>query len=621
MSWILTHVYDATKSPEHLRNAIKIWEKEILKAKKADFPNRTAELYWDIAKAHNLLNEYLPSANNFSEASNFFTLAGEKKPNLSEYYQEYASYMQAWSEFEKGKQAHIEKNYLRAKDHYDKIAIIYDSTKQWKYLASNYRAWASLEEAEEYSKKEQSADAIKSFQEAIDLFKISKNEANEKLKNIKSEEKENSTLVERLSKQLDETESINIKPSSTKDTEIKEQLTKLISASDIRREYCLGRIALEEALVLKKQGEKLDSSRKYGLAAEIFEKIVTDSEESKNEIQQFVCLSNAWQNMTEAEAEASPEKYLEASKLFDNVKDQCKDEKSKRLIQGHSMFCKALEAGTRYEDTGDSDQINKAIQHLGNAANLYRRAGYGSASEYSIATQRFFQAYLYMDNAGFEIDQSKKANLYAMAEKLFESSAKSYLKADYEEKSNEVTSILEGVKVERELAISLGDMLSTTTINPPADSYPVPMPTAEDAVGLEKFESAEIQATLIIGKNEFKVGERLELELEIYNTGKGGAQLLKVEDIFPDEFSINKVPINFRVEGKHLNLRKTALSPQNNEDVRLEITPFEKGVFTIEPRIIYVDESDELASYKVEAIEITVKELGIADWFRGPRRR
>ena len=237
MSWILTHVYEATKSPEHLRKAIDIWEKEIKSLDEETRANRIAELYWSIAKSQDLLGEYLNASESFKEASRFYQLTGEKTPEFREFYKEYASYMEAWSEFEKGKQAHLEKNYSQAQNNYLKISEIYETTEQWNYLATNFRAWASLEEAEEYSRKEKPQEAIQSFQNAYDLFKTSKTEAQEKLVHINEQEKETHDIVNRITEQLkEEDKELKIKPSSTKDTEEKTQLRKRVDASGQRME-------------------------------------------------------------------------------------------------------------------------------------------------------------------------------------------------------------------------------------------------------------------------------------------------------------------------------------------------------------------------------------------------
>ena len=46
-----------------------------------------------------------------------------------------------------------------------------------------------------------------------------------------------------------------------------------------------------------------------------------------------------------------------------------------------------------------------------------------------------------------------------------------------------------------------------------------------------------------------------------------------------------------------------------------------KGVYTLKPRIVYLDETDELEYHEVNATKFTIKEFGIRDWLKGPKRK
>ena len=622
MSWILTHLYEVTKDPEHLRKAIEIWRKEVDSAKKLDMLNRVAELYWEIAKAQDVLGGHLEAAENFERASENYLKAAEKIPQLGGFYREYASYMKAWSEFEKAKQCHADKKYVRAMGHYEKVADIYRSTERWNYLAPNYLAWARLEEAEDRSRAEKTEEAIALFKEAINLFEEAKGTMEAKLGATRARVRETLDLFQQATDLVEEAKgSVEIKPGNIQDEEEEKLLVSLIQASEIRRDYCLGRIALEEAIILDQQGDKAASSRRYGSAVGIFERIAGTSEEAREELQPLVSLCKAWQSMTQAEAEASPDLYLKASQLFEEVRNHSADEKSKRLALGHCHFCRALEAGTRFEDTRDLTHCSEAIQHLGSAADLYVRAGFEGASEYAKATQRLFDAYVYMDNASRETDPQEKARFYAMAERLLESSVQSYKSAKYPEKSKEVERLVGRVREEREMTASLSEALRAPTIVSPAEAFTAPMPTREKAVGLGRFESADVQVNLILGGNEVEIGEELNLEIELINAGKGPAQLLEVEGIIPDGFSVSKAPESYRIKDGHLNMKGKKLSPLMMEEVKLVLKPRERGIFQLKPRILYLDEAGRFNSHEPEPVSITVKELGISRWLRGPSRK
>ncbi len=154
----------------------------------------------------------------------------------------------------------------------------------------NYCAWASVEYAEDLSRKEQCEEAIQVFKQAAKLF--------------------------------DETKkSIQNGFSKIEDADEKEMATNMVKASDMRHEYCLARIAIEEAKVLDKKGDHYSSSEKYGSAVEQFEKIgqTLESEQEQREMKFITTLSRAWQKMTLAEAEVSPPLYAEASELFEKA--------------------------------------------------------------------------------------------------------------------------------------------------------------------------------------------------------------------------------------------------------------------------------------------------------------
>jgi len=577
-------------------------------------------LYWEIAKAYDLLGEHMDSASNFEHASENYILAADKIPQLKDFYQDYASYMRAWSEFEKAKQCHAEKKYTQAKEFYEKVADTYKSTERWNYLAPNYLAWARLEEAEDSSRREQTEEAVDLFKEAANIFEEARQRIEIKLGEMQERSREVLDLLQQASDLAEEAEGSGEADRAHAEAE-EELFISLIQASNVRQDYCLGRIALEEAKLLDRQGDNIVSSRRFGSAAEIFQRIVEISEEESKEMQPLIYLCQAWQKMTQAEAEASPDLYLEASQLFEEARNHSQDDRSKRLALGHSHFCRALEAGARFEDTRNLTLHSEAIRSLGRAANHYVRVGFKGASEYVRATQRLFDAYVYMDNAIKETDPQEKARLYLMAEKLLESSIKSFLDAKYTEKSKEIERLLARVKEERNMATSLIVLLSASPIVSTTEAFMAPMPTTEAAIGLERFEKADVQANLIIGDDDVKVGEDVYLEIEMTNTGKGPAKLLRVKDIIPNGFAVSSLPENFRVEGCDLNMKEKALPPLKMEEVKLFLKPLEVGIFQLKPSILYLDESGSHKSHEPKSATITVSELGIRDWLRGPGRR
>jgi len=583
-------LYELTSDKEYLKRAIEAFQRGIETFQKTNQTSRLAESYWKVAKTYDALGEHVKAADNFDHASGNYRSAVEKIPQLKDFYQDHALYMQAWSEIEKARYHHERQEYGSAEEHFEKAAELHKSLKQWSYLEPNYSAWAQVEKAEELSRKEQSEEATEAFEQASKLF---------------------SEIKKSLQTQF----------SKIEDTDEKQMVTGMIRASDLRKEYCEGRIALEEAKILDKKGDHYSSSGKYGSAADAFEKMIQESksEQDRKELQLIINLSRAWQKMTLAEARSSPALYREASQIFEQAEDLSPNEKTKMLILGHSRFCKALEAGTRFADSRDATLHQIAEQHLESAANYYVKAGFQNASEYSKAMEYLFDAYLYMDDAKRERDPEKKARLYTMAEKVLQTSAGSFMKAEHPEKSAQVSRLLDKIKEEKELALSLSEVLHAPSIVSTTTAFTALTPNQENAVGLERFENADIQASLIIRQKEVKVGEPLSLTIELVNAGKAPALLIKVNEVIPEGFELGEKPETCRVEDSYIDMKGKRLGPLKTEELKLVLKSKVQGTFVLKPTILYLDENGQYRSYEPEAVSITVKELGIKGWLKGER--
>ena len=587
---VLNQLYSLTKDEKVINRSIQVYESAAKTYQKAGMPSRVAEDHWKAARLYDDREEYSRAAGSFEHASRDYGIVSEKIPQLKDFSHNNAVYMQAWSEIEKARHHHARQEYGLAKEHFEKASVLHKSLRQWSYLAPNYSAWAELEQAEELSRKEETEEAIKSFQEAATLF-------------------------------TDTEESLQTQLAKIENADEKHMAADMVKATTMRCEYCLARIAVEEAKILDKKGDHFSSSEKYSSAVETFEKIsqALDSERERKEFKLIATLSRAWEKMTLAEAKSSPTLYLEASQLFEQAEDLSPNEKTKMLILAHSRFCKALEAGTRFVDTRNIEMYTNAIECLESAGTYYVKAGFPKASEYSEATKLLFDAYTHMDTAARESDPERRVKLYAMAEKVLQTSAGSFLRAEHPEKREQVLGLLEKVKREHELALSLTEVLHAPAIVSATASFNMPAPTREEAVGSERFEHADIQANLIVRQKELKVGESVEIEMELVNAGKRPALLIKVNEAIPAGFELIKKPENCRVEDSYVDMKGRRLDPLKAEEVKLTLKPKAQGTFALKPTILYLDENGKYKSHEPESVTIVVKELGIKGWLKGER--
>jgi len=559
---------------------------------KAGQSTRVAESLWEAARVRDSMGDHSKSSELFILASKEYTKAVERIPQLKEIYSDHSAYMSAWSEIERARYHHARQEHGESNKHYENASKLHESTSRWKHLSSNYLAWAEVENGEDLSRREKSKEAIEAFGKAADLF----NRTKDSLKTHKNKLEDQDEL---------------------------KNLENLAKAADLRREYCIGRVALEEAKSLDRQGDEFASCEKFGCAEAAFKKIQTslESDEDKREIQLIMILSKAWQMMAKAEAEASPELYDGASRLFEEAKELSIGEKAKLLALGHSRFCKALEAGTKFGDTGDTALHAIASQNLESAAKSYLRAGLESDAEYAKGSKLLFDAYVYMDKANKEEDTKKKAKLYAMTEKVLEASANSFAKSNYVKKKEQVTKLLQKVKEDRELAVSLMEVFHAPDVISSTMSFAAPSQTHETAVGVERFQHASIQATLRAKPKDLKVGDELNLEIALVNAGRAPAQLVKIEDMIPNGFEVLNKPEFCKIEDSFLNMKGRRLDSLKTDEIVIVLKTTVQGHFSLKPRVMYLDEDGSYKSHEPEPVEVDVRELGISGWLKGPEKK
>jgi hypothetical protein len=574
---LLNRLYDLTDDPTLLVKAVAVSHDVIESSKKRNLVSRIAESYWKIAQAQDVLGGHFGAAEEFKRASEYYRKAADKIPQLHTFYRDHARYMHAWSEIELAKHHHTGERHEQAQQHYLKAATLHQSTARWSYLSANYTAWAKLEAAEHLSRSERPEEAKQHFHDAAQLF-------------------------------LDAKRSIEAEQGNLGDVTEKALSDSLINASDIRHAYCLGRIALEEARLLDRRGEHLESSGKYGIAAQMFQKVADALDEDRDlqEITPIIELSKAWQLMTQAEAEVSPNLYEKASQRFERVIEHTTDERARVLAVGHNLFCKALAAGTRFETTRDETTYGLAKRFLVAAENYYLRAGFHYTSEYARATHRLLDAYWYIYKAEIEQEPSKKTQNFQLSEKLLRTSAESYARANHPEKTEQVQRLLDRVLEEQQLTTALTEVLHSPITALSTESFVTPSPTYEQAVGVERFDHAHIQGELSLPE-DVTVGDTIECRLDLVNVGKTLGLLIRIDDLFPKGWTILNAPSSYTVEEGVLNLQGRALGPHKSESITLGVQARTPGTFTLSPRVIYVDETGMFQSSTPEPVTLHVQ--------------
>lgn len=587
----LKQLYELDRDPRILERLASAFRFSAGIAIRAERHSLAAEFHWDIARVYDSAGEFLAASSEFNKAAANYSRAIEEISALRDLYTDLSNYLTAWSHVEEARNHHESERFPEASFSYSNAAKHLRQSARLSPLSTHYMACSSLEEAEAHSRSEKVELTYDSFSKAASLFAQAKDEIEAQLAGAAS---------------MDE----------------KEEFTKWLNVTRGRERYAIARATLEEGRILERKGEKLASGRKFAAAAAILEDLAVEeeTETARREIESLALLCRAWQKMKQGEVENSQELYEEASELFLRAKRAAPTERLGLLSMGNASYCKALALGSRFRATHEVSLYSSGKRELESAADYYTAAGFEQASNWTRATERMFDALIYLSNAETQLDPEGKTKLYQLAEKNLDQAAKLYDQAGYSTKKEEALRHLKRAREEKELLLTPMEILTETPILSSASNIMSPALTRDKPLGLERFEHATVEANLIVKEKAVKVGDRVECEVEIVNAGRAPAALVKIERILPEGFTVEGSSEKYRLEDNHLNLKGRRLDPLKTEEVVLTLRPSKKGEFMLRPRILYLDEEGRYRYHEPEAVKLTVRELGISGWIKGPSK-
>ena len=566
---LLMRLYELTNEQEHLKKAIEISEKAIESATKLDLVTRKAESYWKKAKAENLLGDYPKAAESFEHASDSYELAAGKTPQLNSFFSDYASFMKAWAEIERSRREHEKENYGQSQEHYRMGSGHLELTEKWSYLSAYYYAWSLLERGEELSKADEPQEAMTAFDEAGQVFGDSVSPLRAKAKELENSEE-------------------------------RDEASRLATTAQLRKQYCTGRVLMETAKISNRRGDRITSAAKYSNAAEILEDISPrfERDEARSELQFASTLCRAWENMELAEERGDTSLYRKAAELFANAGEISPRKTGKMIALGNSCLCEALELGMDYMFTSEMDSYSRAKTRMEHAARYYRNAGFENYALWVDATKRLLDAHVYAGRAEADAEPEDRARFYLMAEKCLELSVELYEKGGYQQKKNEALQSLERMRKERELALSLREVLTISPVLSSTNGVSMPDST-EKAAGLNNFESANIRAHLSV-PDQFVPGEEFQVKLDLINVGKESGLLVRVEGIVPRKSEVLRIPSYCSLMDDSLDMKGKMLRPLSVDSVNIAVKVNEMVSVNISPKVVY---SDELGDFRTIGIE------------------
>ena len=533
--------------------------------------------------------DYKKALRVFKSVAEDYRMGAKRLPRLAPLFSELASYMEAWSLIEEARLRHGEEQYQLAAEDYSRAASTFQTTAAWAHLSKYNEASSLMEKGEALSRQEREEDSAGSFMSAANAFGETQ-----------------ATMMKKRDQVLE--------PQAQK------ELDNWLESSRTLEKYCLGRVKLEEAKILDKKGEEAESRDKYHSASDVFRELMseTQSDQSRVELEALALFSEARSKMKEAETMVSSETYSDAAELFTKAEKVTQGKTFRQIALASSCICRALESGTKFRRTRDTQFYSEIKRQLETATDYYEAAGWRQAADWARATGKLFDALVYMTEAATERDSKKKTELYHLAEKHLQLSAKLYGQANFPSKQDGALRLLERTHEEKELLLSPSEALAG---NPALTGVPgAPAALIKGRTGgLEGFEEAKVVANLTVLETEVNMGSDLIVELEVANVGKATARLVKLENIGAEGVQVDGRRMPRQVKGDFVDMKGEKLEYMGTHEIRIPMKAVRAGVFQLRPRIMFVDEKGNYRSYEFEPVSVTVRELGISGWLRGPK--
>ena len=133
----------------------------------------------------------------------------------------------------------------------------------------------------------------------------------------------------------------------------------------------------------------------------------------------------------------------------------------------------------------------------------------------------------------------------------------------------------------------------------------VPSPVAEQL--LEAKSGDGLRAKLILESRTGRVGETINLRIEVINEGRTPIFLTVIEEMLPANSELLAKPDYCHLDNSQLNMNRKRLDPDKKEEIKLSLRVLHRGMFALKPRIGYLNGMGHETFFELgpETIEIS----------------
>jgi KaiC/GvpD/RAD55 family RecA-like ATPase len=123
----------------------------------------------------------------------------------------------------------------------------------------------------------------------------------------------------------------------------------------------------------------------------------------------------------------------------------------------------------------------------------------------------------------------------------------------------------------------------------------------------ERYAHVSLQARLM-ARREVRVGEEFEMRLDLVDVSRKPGLLVKAEGVIPSEgFKVTALRPSCSLQNGIVDMKNREIRPFQVETVKLTLQAGKAGAFTLNPKVIYVDDFGENKTSNLNSITVTIK--------------
>jgi tetratricopeptide (TPR) repeat protein len=122
----------------------------------------------------------------------------------------------------------------------------------------------------------------------------------------------------------------------------------------------------------------------------------------------------------------------------------------------------------------------------------------------------------------------------------------------------------------------------------------------------DRFLHVHLLANLMV-QREVDVGEEVEMRLDLVNVAKTSGSTIKVEEVLSEGLKVTALPSYCCLRNSDIELGKKAIGAFEVQTIKLSFKATKAGVFSLNPKILYVDDLGKTKTCKTNSVRINVK--------------